>query len=204
MTGNEVRSILQEKHINLAWLAKELGISPQGLNSRLLAKEFRQSYLLELNRIIGQDIFNVGENVTDGRQPIYDIQVSAGYGMDLAEGSETITEYVTIPNLKGCVGVTVYGDSMYPLYKSSDIVFVRKVVDKMDIDYGSAYIVITRSDRLLKLLYPSPLGDGYIRLCSYNAALKPDGERLYPDRNIDYNNIIYIYKVVGMLHRNQI
>ena len=124
--------------------------------------------------------------------------------MDLAEGSETITEYVTIPNLKGCVGVTVYGDSMYPMYKSSDIVFVRKVVDKMDIDYGSAYIVITRSDRLLKLLYPSPLGDGYIRLCSYNAALKPDGERLYPDRNIDYNNIIYIYKVVGMLHRNQI
>lgn len=83
MTGSEVRKILQENRINFAWLAKELGISPQGLNSRLLAKEFRQSYLLELNRIIGQDIFDIGENVTDGRQPVYDIQVSAGYGTDL-------------------------------------------------------------------------------------------------------------------------
>lgn len=204
MTGNEVRSILQERHINLAWLAKELGISPQGLNSRLMAKDFRQSYLLELNRIIGQDIFDIQQNVAEGRQPIYDIQVSAGYGMDLCEGSEQITEYVTIPNLKGCVGVTVYGDSMYPLYKSSDVVFVRKVTDIKDIDFGSAYIIITRSDRLLKLIYPSTLGDDYLRLCSYNATLKPDGERLYPDRNISNDNIIYLYKVVGSLHRNQI
>lgn len=93
---------------------------------------------------------------------------------------------------------------MYPLYRSSDVVFVRKIFDKQDIDYGNAYIVITRSDRLLKLLYPSSKGDDYIRLCSYNAAIKPDGERLYLDRDVPLDNIFYIYKVVGSLHRDQI
>lgn len=203
MTGNEVRKVLQDKHINLAWLAKELGISPQGLNSRLQAKQFRQSYLLELNQIIGHDLFDVPTAI-EARQPVYNIQISAGHGIDLDEGEESITEYVTIPSLKGCIGVTVYGDSMYPMYRSSDVVFVRKISDKTDIDYGSAYIIITRSDRLIKLLYPSSRGDGYIRLCSYNATLKPDGERLYPDRDVPYDNIIYIYKVVGSLHRDQL
>lgn len=59
MTGSEVRKVLQENRINFAWLAKELGISPQGLNSRLLAKEFRQSYLLELNQVLGIPLFEV-------------------------------------------------------------------------------------------------------------------------------------------------
>ena len=204
MTGSEVRKVLQENRINFAWLAKELGISPQGLNSRLLAKEFRQSYLLELNQVLGKPLFEVPTAINEYRLPVYQIQISAGYGMPLDEGKESVTEYVQIPNLKGCIGVTVFGDSMYPLYYPSDIVFVRRVMDKQDINYGSAYVIITTSERLLKLLYPSTRGDEYIRLCSYNAALKPDGERLYPDRTLPLDNIIYLYKVVGTLRRDQI
>ena len=81
MTGSEVRKVLQENRINFAWLAKELGISPQGLNSRLLAKEFRQSYLLELNQVLGQPLFEVPTAINEYRLPVYQIQISAGYGM---------------------------------------------------------------------------------------------------------------------------
>ena len=206
MEGIEVRRILAQNKVNLAWLSERLGISPQALQSRLNARNVKRGYLLEISNILEQDLFGVLSEMDnrDSRQPIYNILVSAGYGMDINEGSETAAEYVTIPNLKGCVGVTVYGDSMYPMFRSSDVVFVRKVTDVRDIDYGSAYIIITKSDRLLKLLYPSDLGDGYIRLCSYNAATKPDGERLYPDRTLSFDNIVFIYKVVGSLHRDQI
>jgi len=206
MEGLEVRRILAQNKVNLSWLSEQLGISPQALQSRLNAKNVKRGYLLEMVNALNQDIFGVvGEtDRQDSRQPIYDVRISAGYGIDIKEGEESVTEYVTIPSLKGCIGVTVYGDSMYPMYRSSDVVFVRKISDKTDIDYGSAYIIITRSDRLIKLLYPSSRGDGYIRLCSYNATLKPDGERLYPDRDVPYDNIIYIYKVVGSLHRDQL
>lgn len=206
MEGLEVRRILAQNKVNLSWLSEQLGISPQALQSRLNAKNVKRGYLLEMVNALNQDIFGVvGETDSrDSRQPIYDVRISAGYGIDIKEGEESITEYVTIPNLKGCIGVTVYGDSMYPMYSSSDVVFVRKISDKTDIDYGSAYIIITRSDRLIKLLYPSSRGDSYIRLCSYNATLKPDGERLYPDRDVPYDNIIYIYKVVGSLQRDQL
>lgn len=107
MTGSEVRKVLQENRINFAWLAKELGISPQGLNSRLLAKEFRQSYLLELNQVLGQPLFEVPTAINEYRLPVYQIQISAGYGMPLDEGKESVTEYVQIPNLKGCIGQSV-------------------------------------------------------------------------------------------------
>lgn len=66
MTRNEVRKVLQDKHINLAWLAKELGISPQALQSRLNAKNVKRGYLLEMVNALNQDIFGVvGE--TDSR-----------------------------------------------------------------------------------------------------------------------------------------
>ena len=203
MEGNEVRKILLQNDVNLTWLAEQLGISPQGLNSRLNAKEFKHSYLIELTHILGQDYFGVLSDFKDTRQKILDIRVCAGNGIGLEGDENKVIEYVSIPALSGCVGLTVYGESMYPLYKPGDTIFVKLITDRIDIDFGHTYLVITRSDRLLKMLYQSDKGDDYIRLCSYNADTKPDGERLYPDRDIHVENIIWIYKVVGSLQREQ-
>ncbi len=57
MTGQQVRDILYAEKINLAQLAEQLGISPQGLNSRLNAKNFKSGYLLEITNALGRDIF---------------------------------------------------------------------------------------------------------------------------------------------------
>ncbi len=204
MEGNEVRRILQENNVNLTWLADKLGISPQGLNSRLNAKEFKHSYLIELTHILEQDYFGVLTEHKDTRQKILDVRVCAGNGIGLEGDENKVIEYVSIPALSGCIGLTVYGESMYPLYKPGDTIFVRLVTDKQDIDYGHTYLVITRSDRLLKMLYQSGKGDDFIRLCSYNTATRADGERLYPDRDMHTDNIVWIYKVVGSLQRDQI
>ena len=59
LSGKEARYILKQNSINLAWLAEQLDIKPQSLQSRLNAVEFRSSYQLEINNLLGKRIFDV-------------------------------------------------------------------------------------------------------------------------------------------------
>lgn len=206
MTGEEVRKILADNHINLAWLAEQLGITPQGMQSRLNVKNFKSGYLMEITKVLGKDIFGaaVGMGVETNQQPILDIRVCAGDGIGLDGDENKIIEWVNIPAFRGCKGLQVYGESMYPIYKPGDLIFVRQIIDKQDIDYGRPYLVITSEDRLLKNLYQSKLGNDFLRLCAANTELNQVGERLYPDRDIRGENILFLYKVVGSLRREQI
>lgn len=208
MTGKEARYILKQNNINLSWLSEQLGIQPQTFNSRLNASEFKKPYMLEINAILGKNIFDLGELPTElrkvGHQPVLDIRVSAGYGCGL-EGSENkVNEYVSIPSLQGCIGLTVYGDSMLPRYRPGDVVFVRPVYEIEDIDYGRPYVIITRSDRLLKCIYQSTHDADNLRLISINEDTNRQGDRLFPDREIRKDTILFIYKVVGCLSREQL
>jgi len=205
LSGKEVRYILLQNRVNLSWLSKQLGISAQAMQERLKAQEFKQAYLIEIANVLEKDIF--GLQGSDGnalmKQPILDIRVCAGNGIGL-EGSENkIEEYVSIPSMQGCIGLNVYGDSMTPRYCAGDVVFVRPIPVIDDIDYGSTYLVITQSDRLLKNIYPSKLSKDFLRLSCINEELNRQGERLYPDRDIPKEYILYLYKVVGSLRRSQ-
>lgn len=209
ISGKEARYILKQNNVNLAWLAEQLGITPQSLQSRLTATEFKIPYQLEINNILERRVFdvNTAPAITEvkGRIPVIDIRVSAGYGIDLMEGNEQrINEYVTMDGLNGCVGVYVYGDSMSPEYRAGDIVFVRRINDAADIDYGRVYVIVTRDDRFIKCLYQSKHDADNIRLVSINEDTNRQGDRLYPDREIKKDNILFIYKVVGMFRREQI
>jgi hypothetical protein len=203
MTGEEVRDILKKNGIGLVELADKLGITNQALNSRFYAKSFRPEYLQQINEILGKDLFGLSDTADKG-QKILDIRVCAGQGIGLHGDENKVLEFVNIPSFKGSYGLVVYGESMYDKYKSGDVVFVRPVTSTRDIDFGRCYVVITPSDRLLKAVYQSKLGDEYLKLCSYNAKLNPSGEREYPDRDINKSDILYLYKVIGRLEREEI
>lgn len=145
---------------------------------------------------------NIGD--IDEKQPILDIRVCAGNGIGLEGDENKITEWVSIPAFKGCRGIMVFGDSMYDKYKSGDIIFVRRIESRDDIDYGQCYVVITQEDRYIKNLYESSKGDGYITMVSYNMELNPDGRRKFPDRDIAKSEILFLYKVAGKLRRSQL
>ena len=208
MSGKEARYILKQNSVNLAWLSEQLGIQPQSLNSRLNAEEFKPAYMLEINRILKKDIFDLGEISSEimktGQQPILDIRVSAGYGNGLFGDESKVDQYVSIPSLQDCVGITVYGDSMTPTYRNGDVVFVRPIPEVDDIDYGRPYIIITSCDRLIKCIYPSKHDNDCLRLISYNEEMNAHGDRLFPDREIRKDSIIFLYKVVGSLQREQL
>jgi len=203
MSGDEVREILKKNGIGLVELADKIGITNQALNNRLYAKSFKTEYLEQINEVIGKDIFGISEQ-TDKGQAILDIRVCAGMGIGLEGNENKVTEYVNIPSFKGCYGLTVYGESMYDRYKPGDVVFVRPITSTNDIDYGRCYVIITTSDRLLKTIYQSRRGDEWLKLCSHNAKLTPSGEREYPDREIHKSEILFLYKVVGKLEREQL
>jgi hypothetical protein len=203
MTGKEARYVLRQRRVSLTDLASRLGISPQALGSRLNAETFSHSRQLEINKVMGEDIFDVSVPLTD-RQPILDIRVSAGTGVGLEGDEHTVTEYVSVPAMNGCIGITVYGDSMYPTYSAGDVIFVRPIPVLDDIDYGRTYLIITQSDRLLKNILPSKHDATCLRLQSINESTNRQGDRLYPDRDIPKEYILYLYKVVGSLRREQI
>lgn len=137
-------------------------------------------------------------------QPILDIRVCAGNGIGLEGDENKIMEWVSIPAFKGCKGIMVFGDSMYDKYKSGDVIFVRPIEGRDDVDYGQCYVVITREDRYIKNLYESAKGDNYVTMVSYNMGLNPDGRRTFPDRDIAKSDILFLYKVAGKLRRNQL
>ncbi len=199
LTGKEARYILRQHRINQADLAAKLGISPQSLNSRLNVDEFTYSRQLEINNVLGQQIFDIEAPLTD-RQPIVASHISAGNGCSLEDDDSNIIGYVQIPAFTGCIGVIVYGDSMEPSYLSGDIAFV-KPINVESIEYGRPYIVITRDDRYLKNVYKSEHDADNIRCVSNNDDTNRYGDRRYPDFDIPKQNILHIYKVVGLLRR---
>lgn len=151
-------------------------------------------------------IANEDANYVDRKhmQPILDIRVSAGCGIGLEGEENAIIEWVSIPHFEGCKGITVYGDSMYDKFKSGDVIFVRPIKSRYDVDFGQCYVIITREDRYIKNLYESPKGDEYVTMVSYNTELNPDGRRKFPDRDIAKEDILFLYKVAGKLRRNQL
>lgn len=203
MTGDEVREILKNNGIVLSELAEKIGLSNQALSNRLGVKYFKPEYMAQINEVLGRDLFGLNDTPDKG-QKILDIRVCAGQGIGLDGDENKVLEFVNIPAFKGSYGLIVYGESMYDKYKPGDAVFVRPVYSTNDIDFGRCYVLITASDRLLKSVYQSKISDKYLRLCSYNTKQTPAGEREFPDREIMKSDILYLYKVIGKLERDQI
>lgn len=137
---------------------------------------------------------------TDKDIKILDIRVCAGQGIGFDGEENKVVGYVNIPDFTGCHGITVYGDSMYDKYTSGDTIFVREIIDKRNIDNGQPYVIITNEDRLLKMVY---IEENTLKLVSYNTSCNPDGRRKYPDMEIDGEQILHFYKIVGRLERTQ-
>lgn len=213
ISGKEARYILHSNNINQAWLSEKLGIKPQSLTSRLNAAVFKVGYQMEINKVLGRRLFDVDADLPSvtadaNRVPVLDLRAAAGFGMipledTLGNGEMQVSEYVTMQGLRGCVGIYVYGDSMSPEYRSGDIIFVRKMPEVDNIAYGRPYLVITKTERVLKCIYKSQHDADSLRLISLNEEMNRYGDRLYPDRDIKKEDILYIYRVEGLFRREQ-
>lgn len=197
------------KNISESMAIKIISVFPEFNKSWLMSgdgemlKTESYSNTGEMQNVVRQDK-EVYSTTQRNCQPILDIRVCAGSGIGLDGNENKVIEWVSIPKFEGCTGVTVFGDSMYDKFKSGDIVFVRPISGRSDIDFGQCYVVITREDRYIKNLYESERGDEFVSMVSYNIETNPDGRRKYPDRNIKKEEILFLYKVAGKLRRSQL
>lgn len=187
MEGNEVRKALQAKHINLAWLAEEWGITPQALSSRLNAKMFKPGYLIEITRILGKDIFGIG--IKSDQQAV--LNISANSTATLNEDNYPVIEYVSVPYFAGCIGIYYFGRDAEPKYNIGDTIFLRQADS---ITLGQIYFVLTKSERFIRSIFPATNEDNY-RLVPLNQS--------YPEQEVKKKDILQAYKVFGSISREQ-
>lgn len=194
MTGQEIKEKLRIEGVNLSELASKLGLTSQALNNRLTRKHFKTEYLEEINAVLGRNIFPVGAENTSDLIPIYNVRICAGNGVGI--GDVEPSEYISIPRLHDCVGGYVYGDSMNGMFNSGDLLIMREVFDKNLINYGRPYVLnIKEIGAVVKLVYSSRK-ENHVRLVAYNQDSFTNGDRIYPDMEIHYNDIRNWFRVV--------
>lgn len=114
----------------------------------------------------------------------------------LDDPDETVC-YISIPGYSDCrFAINAYGDSMYPLIKSGQIVLMSKWLENF-IDWGRIYLVVTKSGyRVIKRLYPGS-SDTTITCVSENHETNPPFE-------IEKDDLDKLYIVKGWICREVI
>lgn len=139
--------------------------------------------------------------------PFYDVQAAAGnnYGMDLNAVSRP-SGMIEIGNVLSDSesAIRVYGNSMVPNYPAGCVIGLRPHTDSFIVP-GHVYVVETRDNRYLKRLYTNK-DKTALRCISDNLIKHTEGpmagEYCYPEFEIPTNEIIRLYRVVGVIKRN--
>lgn len=114
----------------------------------------------------------------------------------LDDPDETVC-YISIPGYSDCkFAINAYGDSMYPLIKSGQIVLMSEWLERF-IDWGRIYLVVTKSGyRVIKRLYPGS-SNATITCVSENHETNPTFE-------IERDDLDKLYIVKGWICREVI
>lgn len=118
-------------------------------------------------------------------------------GLQFLENPNETTFDISIPGYSDCkYAVNAYGDSMYPLIQSGQIVLLVPWQESF-IDWGRIYLVVTKSGyRAIKRIFPA--SDSEHILCK-----SENGEK-FPPFEIEKNDITNIFLVKGWICRNEI
>lgn len=116
----------------------------------------------------------------------------------LSAGGGAYNDKVTIENVevnsapsKYDMAFQITGDSMFPTFEDSEVVFIKQTQEVFNGQIGAIEI---NDEAFIKKIY---LEGNRMRLVSLNTDLKPDGKRLYPDFYADEcDNLFIIGRVI--------
>lgn len=120
-------------------------------------------------------------------------------GLSFLENPNEISEDIMLPGYDDCqFAINAYGDSMYPLIKSGQIIVMKEWCERF-IDWGKIYMVITKSGyRCVKRLVPCKDDDTKITCKSEN----PSGD--YAPFDIEKDDILKMFLIKGWVCRDSI
>jgi transcriptional regulator with XRE-family HTH domain len=106
-----------------------------------------------------------------------------------------VTAHFQIPTFNDCdYAITISGEDMLPTYQQGDVALCRAVLDRTQINYGDAYLLITSELRVIKFIHPAEK-EGHILLKSSN--------QNFPAWVLDLNKISHLYSIKGVLRRKR-
>lgn len=74
-----------------------------------------------------------------------------------ADEKEIPLYYIDMPALKGCdFALPAWGDSMYPKIKNGQIIAVKEIKDRSQIQWGEIFLVVTDEIRAVKYVRRHP------------------------------------------------
>jgi len=123
--------------------------------------------------------------------PIYNVPVTGGDMVQFDGMPELIIGKIDLPAYHECIAfLPVVGDSMYPRYKSGDLIGIIPVIDGSIIQWGNPYVIITNDEqRMLK----------YIRrnlTNSESVILRSENDK-FDDIDMPASKIKKLYRVKG-------
>lgn len=134
----------------------------------------------------------VAKRETPTKVPYYDTYLTAGMIKKFGDNIVNPSYFITIPNFIECsLALRVSGDSMYPKYRSGDIVVCKLVQDKSMIMHGEPYVVITPDYCVVKYLDPHPKDKSKLVLRSENPKFKPT--------DISKKDVLQLYMIKGKI-----
>ena len=161
--------------------------------------KINSSWLLTGNGDMLQNDFSL-TNSTGIGVPYYDIDVTASLTESFSDVKEEPEFYVDFRPFNDCTAyLPVFGDSMYPLITSGEIVALKKVINPEYIQYGEPHLIITNAEannmRTLKIIRKH-LDDDMIILKPVNP--------LFDEMSIPRKTILSLYIVKGKITRKQL
>lgn len=85
-----------------------------------------------------------------------DVSATGGCLEFLENPDEHKVKMINVPRFNDCTdAVNIYGDSMYPVYKSGEIILIKPWKESF-VDYGCCYLIVTKNgNRMVKYLKKS-------------------------------------------------
>lgn len=140
--------------------------------------------------------------------PLFDAEAAAGsaYGVSMDAARQVGLIEIGSMLRDSEAAIRVYGNSMIPNYPPGCVIGVRQHMDSFIIP-GKVYVIETRNDRYLKRLFHTQ--DKTALRCLSDNTIKFDdgpmaGEFCFPDFEIPLDEITRVFKVVGVIKRNNI
>jgi len=124
--------------------------------------------------------------------PYYDTYLTAGMIKKFGDNMVNPSYFINIPYFIECsLALRVSGDSMYPKYRSGDIVICKHVQDRNLIMHGEPYVVITPDYCMVKFVDPHKSDKNKLVMRSENPKYKPT--------EIHKKEILQLYLVKGKI-----
>ena len=211
---NRLRAFLRYKGMTQREFANKVGVSDGYVNAiRMSIKPDKLARVSATFPELDSMWLMTGEGtmLTDGTNPfgmssekpaaewnvLYYPQVEAFMGstQTLEQPSEKAVKML-VPGYNDCIAINAYGDSMSPLIRSGEMLFLRKWTQQ-HVEWGKIYLIISREGHLsVKYLMPSAEGDSVLCVS--------ENEGRYPPFSILKEDILHLYVVCGWMHREEI